>query len=208
MLLNKILSALIIFSFLFLLFSCGETEEKKISKAPVKNYEDPAVLLQEVKNALGKNTKVAYLGLFESKHKSEIVGGAEVNTKDVWGIKFALLKITNDKLKKEYETRLLNGSFNSSFVSKIKLQSTAYELIYYNSQGYFLGSGGGEIFSYLIDFNIKEVFYSHLVIESKEISLYLSDNIESPEVRNFFINNFKKDYPSLTLVSKDLEIDD
>ena len=173
----------------------------------MKDYKDPAVLLHEAKNALGENTKTAHLGRFESNVENEVVAGTEINTKDEWGIKFALLKITNNDLKKIYETDLLDGSFNSSLVSKIKLPSTGYELIYYNSQGYFLGSGGGEIFSYLIDFNVRKIFYAHLVIEPKEISLYISDNIENPDIKNFFINNFKKDYPSLTLVSKDIEID-
>ncbi len=30
---------------------------------------------------------------------------------------------------------------------------TPYDLIYYNSLDYFLGSGGGEVYSYIIDFN-------------------------------------------------------
>jgi hypothetical protein len=72
-----------------------------------------------------------------------------------------------------------------------------------------MGSGGGEVFSYIIDFNKKETFYAHLVAEpEKPVYLYLSGNINNPEIKNFFIGNFKRDYPSPTLISKDIDLED
>src|SRR3990172_517667 len=164
-------------------------------------------IVKKGKKVLGNNAKAAYLGFYEDNSKDEIVAGIEIDTKEELGIKFALLRIKNNKLEKGYETGLLEGSFNSSYVKKIKFPSVAYELIYYNSQDYYMGSGGGEIFSYIFDFKIGKVYYAHLVIESKRISLFLSHNINDQEVKNFFINNFKKDYPAFTLVSQDFTLD-
>lgn len=186
---------------------CDKNEKKKTT-APVKNYKDSEVLLHEVKNVIGENVKNAYLGRFEDSKKDYVVAGSEINTKDQWGIKFFLLEIANNTLEKKYETDLLKGSFEGSFVNKIKFPSLGYELVYYNSGDYFLGSGGGEVFSYVVDFNLRKVYYSHLIIESKEIALYLSKNIDDKDLRNFFISNFKKDYPSLTIVSEDIIIYD
>jgi hypothetical protein len=79
--------------------------------------------------------------------------------------------------------------------------------MYYNSQDYFLGSGGGEVFSYIIDFNNKKTYYAHLFSEGKKVSLFLSVNIDIPEIKDFFTSAFKKDYPGLVLVTKDVNID-
>jgi len=103
---------------------------------------------------------------------------------------------------------LLDGSFKQGFIDKIKFSSFDTELIYYNSRDYYLGSGGGEIFSYIIDFEAKQVYYAHLVIEpSTSVSLFISENTGNKEIRNFFVLTFKKDYPNLKLVDDDIIID-
>ncbi len=207
MLSNKIIQSLVLLLVFTLLFGCGKTEQKKADEEPVKNFNDPAVMLQESKKVLGNNAKTAYSGMFEDKTKDEIVAGLEIDTKDELGIKFALLKIIGNKLEKGFETRLLDGSITNGYISKIKLPPTNYELLYYNSQDYYVGSRGGEVFSYVVDFKLGKVYYAHLIVEPKVISLFLSHNIDDQEIKNFFIKNFRKDYPSFTLVSKDFMLD-
>jgi len=204
---NKIIQSVILLSVFVLLFGCGKTEEKKAEKEPVKNFNDPAVMLQESKKVFGNNTKTTYSGFFLDKSKNEIVAGLEIDTKDELGIRFALLKIAGNKLEKGFETSVLDGSLSDGYISKIKLSPADYELLYYNSRDYYIGSGGGEIFSYIIDFKLGKVYYAHLIIEPKITSLFLSHNIDNPDVKNFFINNFKKDYPAFTLISKDFMLD-
>ena len=186
--------------------SCGE-KEKQV--APASNLDNPEVLKKEASKILGENTQVTFSGLFDSDKKSEIVAGTEVMTKNVWGIKFSLLKKNDNKLTKGFQTKLLEGSFRECLVNKIKFPSFDHELIYYNSRDYYMGSGGGEVFSYIIDFDVKETFYAHLVVEpEKPVYLYLSENINNPEIKNFFIGNFKRDYPSPTLVPEDIDLED
>jgi hypothetical protein len=184
--------------------SCSNKEEK----IPVLDYQNKAQVLDVVKNHFNKDIQVAFAGLFEETGKQFIAAGWEVSNSNEWGIKFSFLEKTGNKFISKYETELLAGSFKESFVDKIKFSSFDYDLVYYNSQSYFLGSGGGEVFSYIIDFENKQVYYAHLIVESESsTSLFISENTSSKELINFFTLTFKKDYPGLKLVQDDIIVD-
>jgi hypothetical protein len=184
--------------------SCSDKEEK----IPVLDYQNKAQVLDVVKNHFNKDIQVAFAGLFEETGKQFIAAGWEVSNSNEWGIKFSFLEKTGNKFISKYETELLAGSFKESFVDKIKFSSIDYDLVYYNSQSYFLGSGGGEVFSYIIDFENKQVYYAHLIVESESsTSLFISENTSSKELINFFTLTFKKDYPGLKLVQEDIIVD-
>jgi hypothetical protein len=191
-----------LFLAVILFAACGEKKE-----TPEKDHGNPAVLLSEVKDFLGEEVKIVYTGVFDDDKIEKIAVGSEINTKEVWGIKFFLLVKDDDKPEIIFETDILDGSFKSSSVEKLKLPSLSYEMIYYNSLDYFMGSGGGEVFSYIVDLKRKEVYYAHLIIEGKQISLFLSENIENDEVKDFFLNIFRKDYPVFSIVDKDIRLD-
>jgi hypothetical protein len=193
----------IVFLFIFII-SCSDKE----SKIPVLDFQNKSQLLEVVKKHYDKNSSVAFGGVFDESGKRTIVTGSEIENNKDWGIKFTQLEIVDDEFKVKFETNLLDGSFKQSFVDKIKFASFDNELIYYNSQDYYLGSGGGEIFSYIIDFTVKQVYFAHLIIEpSTSISLFISGNTKSKELRNFFVLTFKKDYPDLKVVDKDVSVD-
>lgn len=204
LLLNKKLGIIILICSAFILNSCGKKkssteEQKKI------DYENPEVVMQQAKNVLGENVKFAFKGKFDRDSVVEIAAGQEIKNGNEWGIKFELLKKSGNKLTPTFGTRLLNGSFKESLVKKIELPVIDYEMIYYNSQDYFLGSGGGEVYSYLINFDEGKAYYAHLITEQgRPVSLYLSDNIDIPEVKSYFLNIFKRDYPNAKVVSKDI----
>jgi hypothetical protein len=205
LLLNKsvIKTIQIVFLFIFII-SCSDKE----SKIPVLDFQNKSQLLEVVKKHYDKNSSVAFGGVFDESGKRTIVTGSEIENNKDWGIKFTQLEIVDDEFKVKFETNLLDGSFKQSFVDKIKFASFDNELIYYNSQDYYLGSGGGEIFSYIIDFTAKQVYFAHLIIEpSTSISLFISGNTKSKELRNFFVLTFKKDYPDLKVVDKDVSVD-
>src|SRR5690606_12417407 len=191
--------------FLTFLISCGEKEPEYTEVKPDFNNQD--FVLEQAKKTLGDNVEFAYSGLFDSDSVLDVSAGTEIVNKDIWGIKFFLLKINNEKLETEYESDLLEGSFNECLIQKIKFPSFPYELIYYNSLDYYLGSGGGEVFSYIVDLNEKEIFYAHLIAEPDQpVSLFLSENITNNDVKNLFISNFKRDYPTLKVVTSDVDL--
>ena len=207
MLSNK--SAYFILSILITLFiiSCGEKKHPAEKTEPAIDYNNPAEVTSQAGKILGPDMKFAYKGNFDKDSVVEIAAGTELENKSEWGIQFYLLKLEKNKLEKTFQTDLLKGSFKESLTKKIEFPSFDYELIYYNSQDYFLGSGGGEVFSYIIDFKNQKTFYAHLFMEKEKISLYLSGNIDNQEIKNFFIANFKRDYPNLQIVSKDISLD-
>jgi hypothetical protein len=204
LLLNKLTRQVLFFALIFGLFSCADKKEK----IPVFDFENKAQLLEVIKKHYNKDTQIAISGMFDETGKRFILAGWEINNSDEWGIKFAFLEQSGDDFISKYETDVLDGSFKESLVDKIKFSSIDYDLVYFNSRGYFLGSGGGEVFSYIIDFENKQVYYAHLVVESEnEISLFISDNTNNKELINFFTATFKKDYPGLKLVKDDIVVE-
>jgi hypothetical protein len=203
---NKIFYALILIFLAFILASCGE-QDLRDDADPITQFSDPDYTLDEVKKILGEDVEIILSGNFDNDTTIQKVAGVEVSDQDVWGIKFVHFKVERDSLIKVYETSLLDGSFSESKVEKYTVDGIDYELIYYNSLDYFLGSGGGEVFSYMVDLKNKETYYAHLVSEpGRGTSLFLSENITNPEIKNFFLRNFRNDYPSLKLVSEDIEL--
>lgn len=189
---------------LLLTISCSDKSEK----IPALNYEDKKQMLEISKKFFNENTAYAFGGVFDDSGKETIIAGIEKNDKSEWGIKFYQLRLSDNKLELVFETNLLDGSFKECFVDKIKFPMRDYELIYYNSQDYFMGSGGGEVISYIIDFGKKEIYYAHLVADPVvPPSLFISKNTQDKYIREFFFSYFKKDYPKLRIVDEDITLD-
>ncbi len=202
---KKLLSALIL-SFLFF-YSCSEKKQEANQDELNKNYSNPSYVLTQAKNILGNDVKETFKGRFDRDSVIEVIAGTETSNKTQWGIRFYFLKMKNGELTKIWQTDLLQGSFKGSLCDKIKFPYFDHELVYYNSKDYFLGSGGGEVFTYIINFQDYKTYYAHLVDErGKPVSLFVSDNIDVPEIHNFFVGIFKKDYPALKLVDKDIQL--
>lgn len=204
MLLNKLKIIILFLTVLVGIISCADKKEK----IPVIDFENKAQLLEVVKKHYNKDVQIALSGMFDETGKQFIVAGWEINNSDEWGIKFAFLEQSGDEFISIYETEVLEGSFKESLTDKIQFSSIDYDLVYSNSRGFFMGSGGGEIFSYMVDFENEQVYYAHLVAESESrISLFISDNTKNKELVNFFTVTFKKDYPSLQLVEDDIVVE-
>lgn len=202
---NKRFAGAIIISLVFIV-SCNEKEQKiPPHKLDMNSTE---ALIKEAKKVLGNDVQIALSGHFDEDKTKEVAAGTEINKPDKWGIEFHLLKVEDDTLAPSFSTGLLEGSFTDAAVKVERSLIPGYDLIYYNSLDYYLGSGGGEVFAYLIDFNKKQTYYAHLIIEKgRKISLFLSTNV-TPAVKNYFLSIFKKDYPNLTIIEKDINLDE
>lgn len=197
MLLNKINIFFLYGLITLLIASCSDKEE---DPAFIENLDKPAFVLEQAKNIVGDNVKFATRGNFSSDSAAEVGAGAEFSDPSQWGIKFYLLSALEGKLQMTFETELLDGSFKECLVDKIKMKGFDHELIYYNSKSYFMGSGGGEVYSYIVDLKTKEVYSAHLLSERNEqVSLTLSGNVEDTPLKSFFIGLFKKDFPSFSV---------
>ena len=186
---------LIIIAFLF---SCS----KEIKSPPDLN--DPSVVENIADSVLSIDVKFSSSGHFDSDKKLSIVAGTEAHGINSIGISFKLIENKEGEFKVVYRTGFLDGSFNKCMVDKIKLSSIGGEMIYYNSKNYFMGTGGGDVYSYIVDFRKREVYSAHLFAgEGTRSVLYLSENVEDRMLRQFFISYFRKDYPSLKVIQSD-----
>jgi len=147
-------------------------------------------------------------GIFTQDSINGVVAGSEF-VKDSFGIKFTYFKQDANSVKQNFQTKLLDGAFENGAVKKINFEEINYDLVYYNSKDYFMGSGGGEIYAYVIDFGKQQVYSAHFfIVPERPISLYLSPNIESKAIKDFLISQFRKDYPELKIVKKDQKLEE
>lgn len=182
--------------------SCSDKNEE----TEIYDFNNEKKLMEVSRNILGEDVKKVFAGVFDDDLDKGVAAVVEVNETDRWGLQFVLLKKSGKNLVKEYETEVFEGSVNESLLNVIKFPSFDYELLYYNSQSYFMGSGGGEIYSYIVDLGGKKVYYAHLVVSSGSPSLFLSEDINKKEIEDFFIMNFKRDYPKLIVVQEDPDL--
>lgn len=187
----------LIFLFLLLVFGCKKNDQ------PI-NLNDQRAVRNVAKDLINADIEFTTTGYFSSELSKSIVAGTETTNRDQSGITFYLIEKVDDEFEIVYKTGVLAGSFDKCLVDKMKLSSGDGEMIYYNSQSYFLGSSGGDVFSYVIDMVKKEVYYAHLIAKNSRASLYLSENIQDPFLRKFFISYFKKDYGTLNMLKSDI----
>lgn len=199
MLLNRTIVHLLVIIPLLLIGGC----KKSYEPPPHNLFENEQLVLKTAKDLVGENVSFTTSGHFESDTLKSIVAGVEVSGKNEWGIKFYLISWTEGEFKIKYQTSVLNGSFVQCLVNKIKFSDFDHELIYYNSKSYFLGNANGDVYSLVIDMKKQKVYSAHLsVITEGRVSLDLSQNIDDPMLKTFFISYFRRDYPNLRLVEK------
>ena len=197
--LSKVIVVFLSLLILIALVSC----KKSYEPPPHNLFENEQLVLKTAKDIVGDNVSFNTAGYFETDTVKSIVAGVEISEKNDWGIKFYLISWMESEFKIKYETPLLNGSFVQCLVNKIKFSDYDTELIYYNSKNYFMGNANGDIYSYIINLKNLKVYSAHLsIITEGRVSLDLSQNIDNPMIKNFYISYFRRDYPNLRLVEK------
>jgi len=198
---NKNLIGLFLVVLLIVVGGC----KKSYEPPPHNLFENEQLVTKTAKDLIGENISFTSAGYFDTDTVKSIVAGAEISEKNEWGIKFYLISWMEGEFKIKYQTGLLNGSFVQCLVNKIKFSDYDNELIYYNSKSYFLGNASGDVYSHVIDLKKLKVYSAHLsVISEGRVSLDLSQNIDDPMIKNFFVSYFRRDYPNLRLVERAL----
>ena len=198
MLLNNYYKFIGITIILLSIIGCGNKNDQQV------NFDDPRSVRNIANNTIDETIRFSVSGYFSSDTIRSIVAGTEKSEKSKMGISFSLIEKVDDEFKVVYNTGVLDGSFNKSIVDKMKFSSDGIEMIYYNSQDYYFGTGGGDVYLYVINFAEREVYYGHLIAErSWGTSLFLSKNLVDPMLRRFFISYFKKDYAALRIINSD-----
>jgi hypothetical protein len=196
-------SRYLFFLFILLAFLTGcqkkAPDQEPVTIKPFNNYD---TLLNEVKGLFHTDDGIVLPGNFKGDNTQQAAALIYVNKKEE-KINFNLIEIKDNKLEKKDETKPLDGSLKGCKLEKINLQGMNNDLIYYNSEGYFMGSSDGEVYAYIIDFKTPKTYYAHLVSQSRRpVQLYISDT-ENKVISKYFIDSFKKDYPTIKLTARD-----
>ncbi len=182
---------------IFITVSC----DKGYEPPPHNLFEDQTQVLEVARETVGERVSFSASGYFESDSVKSICAGVEETSNNQFGIKFSLVSWNEGEFVHQYTSGLLEGSFDGCIVDKIKFSDIPNELIYYNSKSYFMGSGGGEVFLHVVDLNKRKVYSAHLTTAARgPATLELSDNIDIPMLRTFFVSYFRRDYPSLKVI--------
>jgi hypothetical protein len=198
LLLNKSTFLVITLTSVFIISSC----EKSNDPPPHQLFENEQMILKTAKDIVGENISFTSSGYFESDSLKSIIAGDEISGNNSWGIRFHLISWQDGEFINKFTTPLLDGSFVQCLVNRIKLSGYKHELIYYNSKSYFIGNASGDIYSHIIDFKKLKIYSAHLTVASGYVSLELSENIDNPMIKTFFVSYFRKDYPNLRLVER------
>ncbi len=197
--LNKIFSFAFSLLVLYLLSGCGGDNNQKV------DFNDDRSLRELASDLIEENIRFVSSGYFSSELGKSIVAGFETSVNNKPGISFSLIEKVDDEFIVVYNTGLLSGSFNNCIVDKMKFSSEKGELIYYDSQDFYMSNSGGDVFLYLVSMFKRKIYYAHLIVSRiSGASLYLSDNIEDPLLRKFFISYFKKDHQNLRIIKSDI----
>lgn len=207
MLLNKYKLLVLIVITLIAFNGCSKKSDDVNTENEIKKYESKEYLLKKVREVLGNDVGFTVKGNFNNKGGLEIVAAKDINNSTTSGLQYYLLELKNTGLTITDTTKILEGSLTHSLTNKIKFPFYDYELIYYNSKDYYLGSRGGEQFSYIINFNDNEIYYAHIIsIPNKKETIFLSKNISKKEIKNFFISLAKKDFPNIEVSATDIKL--
>jgi hypothetical protein len=173
----------------------------EVEPPPHKLFEEERLVLKTAREVLNQDVKFTSSGYFDSDTLKSIAAGIEVASRNQNGVQFFLINWVDGTFEKSYSTEILEGSFSQCTVDKIKFGEFKNELIYFNSESYFMGSSGGETFAYIIDLKDKKVFSAHLTVASQGlVVLELSENVLNRTMKNFFIGFFRREYPTLSVI--------
>lgn len=192
----------------FTFSACKKTEEKKIEV----DFKSAIETQSFAKNYLYENFQLkidsVFILNFSSDSLKSLVAFQEISNDKEAGMKIFNFTIGDTSLTKTFESNLLDGSIEGSSIQQVTLPEFTYQLLYYNSLDYFTGSRGGDIFLYLVDSKLNEIYYAHLsIIAKRNPRLFISENTKLPTVRKFFNDELKNDFPNLVISRKDIKSD-
>jgi hypothetical protein len=117
-------------------------------------------------------------------------------TKNLCHLKIKFIRKFDTYYQAAYSSPSLEGIKKSFGLEKAILPGLSYQLLYFDSGGYYLGSGGGEIFSYLIDAEMARTYSALLRIgDGNPPQILIPRSCNRIEVRNYFIKKLQGLYP-------------
>jgi hypothetical protein len=140
--------------------------------------------------------KDEYAVLFESKLGHDI------------GVAVSVCTISQNAVAVEYSSPVVDGALKQATFQQVVLPGVSDTALYYDSGDFFMGSGSGEVYVYVIFPKTNTIVKGHLFLTGEAPPrLFVPESTTATAVRTYIFNKFKDQYPGLKFAQKDITID-
>lgn len=186
---------------LLVMSGCGKGDKSEGQLVVFKT--DAEKIIEFVNNAYHCKEAKVLKGMYKPNYDLYAVV-YEINSGTDFGIKFMLAHLHADSVIVDYTSNLVDGAVNQSVFETVKIPGANYDMAYYSSSDYFMGSGGGEMFTYVIDFNTSSIGYGHMFISVGGVpNFYIPATVKGQNIREYLIGRIKSDFSDIKVVSQD-----
>ena len=193
----------------FFFFACDKNNKQDDPLAGKSQVTEEKLITDYIQHSYNGNELKIIKGNFRANESENSAVLFEVNKGPELGIRFILLHVAGDSVSQQFSSSLFDGAVNEAVYEKIRVPGKNYDGVYYNSGSYFMGSGGGEIFSYIVDFSEAKIYTAHLFILKNQVpKLFIPEIVRNTEMGTFFQKKCKIDFPNVQVVSRDYKFVD
>lgn len=190
--------------FLFL-GGCKQKQDAPETAAPVQNVSAIDALLGAKLNA-SNFVKVQGHFLTMDGEEYAVLRDAK-NGRDV-GIIISICSVKQGTVTINYETPIVDGAVKHSIFQKVNVPGVTDTLLYYDSGDFFMGSGSGELYAYIIQPKEVSFLKAHLFIDGDTPpKVFIPDTPKTKVLRGYLFNKLRDQFPGLKFAAKDVSID-
>ncbi|MBI2419820.1 MAG: hypothetical protein HYV28_18300 [Ignavibacteriales bacterium] len=146
-------------------------------------------------------------GNFTDSSKSICAILLKMESKDLKNLSIAFVDtaLINSENFVLYVTEPLEGDPDNTELTSVRLTDIPHPIVYFNTGDFLMGTGGGEVFHYLIDAAKEQIYPAHFIADkSSGFGLYLPPQSRAAVIQDFFHAKVSKQYSPLSTLKRDI----
>lgn len=198
------------FSILFFFAGCEKKDTPTVDKNSV-NQDSLSLFHAKISSLLNEKYQASITKIVEGKfdNSGKILFACFLKKKTNAERILFIIFLDSSTIKKTggivYKTPLLEGDPDAIQMTQFPSDSSAVNLIYFDTGDYLMGTGGGEIFYYIIDCSNKQTYSAHFIADKERgFNLYIASGYK-PWINKVFLDKAKSNYSPIKLLKKDIE---
>lgn len=204
---------LLFFSFLIFLCSVYSCNENKVDKQTEQEIGDSLsvsrITFIKSRTAVKLNAKAlgVLFGNFTDSTKLICAILLKMESKDLKNLSIAFVdtSLINSENFVLYVTDPLEGDPENTELTSVLLTDSPHPLVYFNTGDFLMGTGGGEVYHYLIDAAKKQIYPAHFIADKANgFGLFLPLISRAAEIREFFHTRVSKQFSPLSTLKRDI----
>lgn len=204
---------LLFFSFLIFLCSVYSCNENKVDNQTEQEIGDSLSVSRityiKSRTAVKLNAKAlgVLFGNFLDSTKSTCAILLKMESKDLKNLSLAFIDtaLINSENFVLYVTEPLEGDPENTELTSVTITGSKQSFLYFNTGDFLMGTGGGEVYHYLIDAAKEQIYPAHFIADKTNgFGLYLPPISRAAEIREFFHTKVSKQYSPLSTLKRDI----